>query len=97
VSKAPRPAAGAVRVTVHVQPGASATAVAGPHGDAVKIRVAAPPIDNAANLALVEFLAERLGVPKHRVRVVRGATGRRKIVEIAGVSAEAVDAALAAP
>lgn len=82
------------RIIVHVQPGASATAVAGLHGDAIKIRVAAAPVDNAANLALIEFLAERCGVPKHCVRVARGASSRRKTIEISGLSAEAVDAAL---
>lgn len=83
-----------VRISVYVQPRASKTGVAGMQGDAWKIRVAAPPVDNAANAELIEFIASKLGIPKRNVRVVAGSTGRRKIVEIVGVSLEAVTAAL---
>ncbi len=64
------------------------------HGDALKIRLTAPPVDNAANAALIEFIARKVGVPKANVRVVAGATNRRKIVEIAGVALDVVNAAL---
>jgi uncharacterized protein len=64
------------------------------HGGAVKIRLAAPPVDGAANAALVEFVAARLGIAKSRVRVVAGLTARRKVVQIEGVTAESVAAAL---
>jgi hypothetical protein len=64
------------------------------HGDAWKIRVAAPPVDNAANAELIEYIASKLGVSKRSVTIAAGATGRRKIVEIDGVSFEAVVAAL---
>lgn len=83
-----------MRITVYVQPRASRTAVAGVHGGAIKIRLAAPPIDGAANAALVEFVAERLGVAKSRVRVAAGHTSRRKVLEIDGVDKEQVEAAL---
>lgn len=83
-----------VRISVYVQPRAPKTGVAGMQGDAWKIRVAAPPVDNAANAELIEFIASKLGIPKRNVRVVAGSTGRRKIVEIVGVSLEAVTAAL---
>jgi uncharacterized protein (TIGR00251 family) len=83
-----------VRITVYVQPRASKTEVAGMHGDALKIRLTAPPVDNAANEALIEFIAAKLGIPKSSVRVAAGATGRRKIVEIAGVTLAAVTAVL---
>jgi uncharacterized protein len=84
-----------VRISVYVQPGLRrATGVVGMHGDAWKIRVAAPPVDNAANAELIEFLASKLNLPKRSVRVAAGGTGRRKIVEISGVSLEAVTAAL---
>jgi uncharacterized protein (TIGR00251 family) len=86
-----------VRISVYVQPRASKTGVVGMHGDAWKIRVAAPPVDNAANTALTDFIAAKLGIPKRTVRIVAGGTGRRKIVEIVGVSLEAVAAALAEP
>lgn len=59
------------------------------HGDAVHIRLTAPPVENAANEALVELLAARLGVAKRQVRVVAGAASRRKVIEIDGISAEA--------
>ena len=73
---------------IHVQPRAKQTEVVGWHGDAIKIRVAAPPVDGAANDALVRFLAELLGVPRTAVTVVGGATGRRKRVAIEGVARE---------
>lgn len=83
-----------VRISVYVQPRASKTEIAGMHGDALKIRLTAPPVDNAANAALVEFIAGKLGIPKGSVRVAAGATSRRKTVEIAGVTPDAVAAAL---
>lgn len=79
---------GAARIAVRVQPRASRTELAGAYGDAVKIRVAAPPVDGAANAELVAFLAKRLGVPKSSVRIVRGEGGRDKLVEVDGVSDE---------
>lgn len=81
-------------LSVHVQPRASRTEVSGWHGDAVKIRLAAPPVDGAANAALIAFLAERLGVPRAAVTVVAGATARRKRVAITGRSLEEVLVAL---
>ncbi|MDP3774260.1 MAG: DUF167 domain-containing protein [Gemmatimonadales bacterium] len=79
------------RVTVQVQPRAKRTEVAGRHGDAVKVRVASPPVDGAANAELLRFLAERLGVPKSAFRIASGATGRRKTLEVEGLTtAEAV-------
>jgi hypothetical protein len=73
-------------VTIHVVPRARSTEVAGAHGDAVKVRVAAPPVDGAANAELVRFIARRLGVPKARVTIVGGAAGRRKTVAVEGVA-----------
>jgi uncharacterized protein (TIGR00251 family) len=72
-------------LAIHVQPKAKTTDVVGWHGDAVKIRVAAPPVEGAANEALVHFLAEQLGVARGAVRVVSGATARRKRIVIDGV------------
>jgi hypothetical protein len=74
---------------VHVVPRAKVTEVAGRHGDAVRIRLAAPPVDGAANAELVRFLAERLGVPRSAVVLVRGATARRKTLTVAGVTVSA--------
>jgi uncharacterized protein (TIGR00251 family) len=78
-----------VRLTLHVQPRASRTELAGRHGDALKVRVAAPPVDGAANAELVRFLAELLGVAKSAVEIVAGESGRRKVVAVHGVGLEA--------
>ncbi len=85
------------RLDVYVQPRASRTQVAGRHGDGIKIRLAAPPVDNAANEALVDFLAKALDLPRRAVRIVAGASSRRKVVELDGVSAEQASARLLAP
>ena len=71
-----------VTITLHIQPGAKKTEVVGIHGDALKIRLAAPPVDGKANAALIAFIAERLGVPKARVRLRSGHNSRRKLVEV---------------
>lgn len=83
-----------VRVTLRVQPRASRTVIAGRHGDGWKIKIAAPPVDGAANAELVRFLAELLDVAKSSVRIVRGKRSRTKVVEIAGVRAERVGSVL---
>ena len=85
-----RPSAAGVRLTVHVQPRAARTELAGIHGDALKIRLAAPPVDGAANEALLEFIARWAQVPRAAVHLISGQTGRRKVVEINGVNAQAI-------
>lgn len=84
------------RISVYLQPRASKTSIVGMHGAAVHIRVTAPPVDNAANEALVELIAERLGIAKRQVRLVAGANSRRKIVEIDGLTVEAATTVLLA-
>lgn len=81
-------------LTLHIQPGAKKTEVAGLHGDALKIRLAAPPVDGKANEALVAFVAKTLGVPKASVELVSGQTSRAKRLRVAGVAAAAAEAAL---
>ena len=81
---------GGVRFSVHVQPRASRTEVAGSHGDSVKIRLRAAPVEGAANDELVEFLAAQLGVASSAVRIARGSRARRKVVEVAGIDAAEV-------
>jgi uncharacterized protein (TIGR00251 family) len=81
-----------VRFEVRAQPRASRTEVAGTHGEAIKIRLAAPPVEGAANAELIAFLARRLGVSKSAVRIVKGERGKNKLVEVAGVSEEQVRA-----
>ena len=85
-----------VRVSVHVQPRASRSEIIGQHGAALKVRLQAPPVDGAANEALVRLLAEALKVPERSVRVVAGATSRSKVVEVDGTT-EAAVRALATP
>jgi uncharacterized protein (TIGR00251 family) len=77
---------GARRATIrlHVQPGARRSEFAGLHGDALKVRIAAPAVENRANAALVELLSEALGVPKSAVRIRSGGAARRKLVEVSG-------------
>lgn len=74
-----------VRLTLRVQPSAARSEVAGRHGDAIRVRLAAPPVDGKANEALIALLSELLAVPKRSVVLTRGATGRSKVVEVTGV------------
>ncbi len=83
-----------VRLEVYIQPRASKTELAGLHGGVVKIRIAAPAVENAANRALIDFVAERLGVAKRCVRIVAGGASRRKVLEIDGVDAAVIVAVL---
>lgn len=86
----------AVRLKVHVAPGASRDEIAGMHGDALKVRLRAPAVDGRANRALVEFLAEALGAPKRDITLERGLRSREKQVRAAGISAARLRAALSA-
>lgn len=77
-------------LSIRVQPNASRTECAGLHGEALKIRVAAPPVDGAANEALIGFLAEELGVPRASVSVQSGTGARSKRVLVKGLSPDQV-------
>lgn len=79
-----------VQLAVKAQPRASRTEAAGLLGAELKIKVASPPVDGAANEALIEFLADELGVPKRNVTLTRGASATHKIFTLSGVSAETV-------
>lgn len=76
---------GAALVAIKAQPRASATGIAGVYGSELRIRIAAPPVDSAANEALRTFLAERLEVPLRQISLVKGAAQTHKVVAIAGV------------
>ena len=80
---------GRLLLTLHIQPGAKKTEIAGCHGDALKIRLAAPPVDGKANEALLRFIADTLRVPKSAVTLKSGQTSRRKVLEIAGADSTA--------
>ena len=79
---------------MRLQPRARRTEVVGERAGAVVIRVTAPPVDGRANAALCALVAERAGVPRSRVAVVRGTTGREKLVRVDGLSPAALRAAL---
>ncbi len=87
---------GALVICVHAQPGAKRTEVAGLHGDALRIRIAAPALEERANLALIAFIAEKLGVARRDVTLVSGAKSREKRLAIRGVDASAAGLLLGA-
>lgn len=78
-------------LTLHIQPGAKKTEVAGEHGDALKIRLAAPPVDGKANSALIAFVADRLGLAKSAVSLKSGLTSRRKVLEVSDAPADTAE------
>lgn len=86
-----RAADGSVSLSLHVQPGAKRTEFAGLHGDALKLRLAAPPVDGKANAALQVFLAQCLGVPRSAVSLISGETSRHKVVRVVGVDAAVLE------
>ncbi|MFA6313803.1 MAG: DUF167 family protein [Sterolibacterium sp.] len=80
----------AVVLSLHIQPGAKKTEIAGLHGEALKIRLAAPPVDGKANDCLIAYLAQTLGIAKGRIDLISGISSRAKRVRVEGVDAEAV-------
>ena len=85
------------RVALRVQPRASRNELAGVHGDSLKVRLAAPPVDGAANEALVRFLAEVLGLPRAAVTLVAGLSSRSKAVQVSGLAPAEVASRLGVP
>ena len=77
---------GVLELFVHAQPGAKRTEVAGLHGDALKIRIAAPALEDRATEALVAFVARRMGVPKRDVALVSGERSREKRLHVTGAA-----------
>lgn len=67
---------------LHVQPRAARDEIAGPHGDRLRVRITAPPVDGAANAHLIEFIARVFGVRRQQVTLLRGETGRLKCLRI---------------
>jgi len=76
------------RLNVRVTPKSSANEVTGVRGEAICIKLTAPPVDGAANSALIKLVAEKLGVPKSRVRLLSGERGRNKIIEVDGIDSQ---------
>jgi uncharacterized protein (TIGR00251 family) len=85
---------GAVRFAVRVQPRSSREGVDGVHGDAIRVRVHAAPVDGSANSAVIAVLAAALGVPPRDVRIVSGESSRQKIVDVHGLDPTSVRVAL---
>lgn len=77
-----------------MQPRASRTELAGRHGDALKVRLVAPPVEGAANAALVRYLAEVLDVPRASIKLLSGHSGRRKLVQVTGITTAQAESAL---
>ena len=78
------------RHMLRIQPRASRNAVVGRHGESIRIRLAAPPVDGAANEALVSYRADRLGVTSAAIALTRGHAARDKVVEVKGLNPEEV-------
>lgn len=85
---------GDVILTLHIQPGAKKTEVAGPHGAALKVRLAAPPVDGKANAALLAFIAGKVGAGKAAVQLISGQASRAKKLRITGGDPAAIAAVL---
>ncbi len=83
----PRDKAGAVTLSIRIQPRASKNEIVRREGGGLKIRLTAPPVDGAANEALIRFLADTFSVPKSQVEIASGHTSRDKVVRISGVAA----------
>lgn len=82
------------RIAVHVTPRSGRDEVTGWSGDELLVRVTAPPDDGRANAAAVELVGKALGVPKTHIRVLRGATGRHKLLEVSGMEQGEVESGL---
>ena len=67
-------------LSLYIQPGASRSEISGLHGDRLKVKIKAPPVDGEANEALIEFIAETLKIPKRSVHLIQGETSRQKTV-----------------
>ena len=77
-------------LNLRIVPRASKNTIQGRHGDALKIRLCAPPVDGAANAALIEFLAKTFSLPRSRIQLLSGQTSRTKRVLLAGMKADEV-------
>jgi len=73
-----------ITLTLHVQPGAKRCEISGLHGEALKVRLAAPPVEGRANEALQKFIAELFAVPQRQVELIQGAQSRLKVVAVSG-------------
>ena len=91
-----QPSTDGVLLRVYVQPRASREGIAGYHGDALKIRLKAPPVEGAANAACIRFLASLFGLPQTNLSIKTGHKSRLKLIEMEGISVEEVKKVIAA-
>ncbi len=84
-----------LKLPIHATPGAKRTEAAGAHGDALRVRLGAPPVDGKANAALIDWAAAAFGVPKKQVELLHGAAGRQKVLGLHFADAAALAAARA--
>ena len=85
---------GAVRLSIHVQPKASRTRIAGLHGDALKLCITSPPVDGKANAAVIQFFAKLFKIPKAAVTLASGEARRDKRLILTGISAAQAETVL---
>jgi uncharacterized protein (TIGR00251 family) len=85
------PSSGGAVLTLHVVPRSSRTEICGEHGDALKIKLQAAPVEGKANKALIEFLSDELDIPRSSISILSGDTGRNKRVAITGISAAEIE------
>ena len=83
-----------IAFSVHVQPRASRTEVCGLQGDALKVRLTSPPVEDAANRQLTEFIAKKAGIARSRVSIIAGTKSRHKTVLVSGIDLQSLLAAL---
>ncbi len=86
--------AGGIRLTLAVQPGARRTEIVGEYDGCLKLRVQSPPVEGAANAAIISWIAKLLGVKQRDVTLTRGLRSRRKTLEIQGVTCETASSVL---
>ena len=84
---------GGISIAIKLQPRARKNAITGQVGDALKVSLTAPPVDGKANQACIEFFANLLKVPRSAVTIASGQSSRNKVIRIAGVSTEEIQAA----
>jgi len=84
----------AITLKIRLYPRASRDEIVGLHGDALKVRITAPPIEGRANLALQRFIAEKLNLSSSQIEIIAGQRSREKILKISGVTHEDVEKAL---
>lgn len=85
-----RPSRDGILLSVKVTPRASRNEIGGVQGDELKVKVTAPPVDSAANAAVIELLVETLDCPRNAVQLVRGQTARHKVLAIHGLALETI-------